>query len=57
MRVEVQHGPWPLQCAEVVMEENGIVEAARLVAGSGVPVCHFSRGVQVVSYGAEEVRV
>lgn len=55
MRVEVQHGPWPLQWGEVVLEENGILSAAGLVPESGAPVCHFSKGVDVVSYGGEPV--
>lgn len=51
-RMEVHHAPWPLQRAEVQLEESTLLEAAGLRATGG-PVAHFSSGVDVVSYGAE----
>lgn len=54
-RVEVHHAPWPLQEAEVEIQECGIFAAAGLTPDSTLPVCHYSRGVEVVSYEAETV--
>lgn len=48
-RVEVHHAPWPLQRAEVHLEESTVLESAGIKA-VGDPVCHFSSGVDVVSY-------
>ena len=54
-RVEVHHAPWPLQRAEVMMEESSILSAAGIDPIRSDPVCHFSTGVHVVSFGKEEV--
>jgi uncharacterized protein YqjF (DUF2071 family) len=54
-RVEVHHAPWPLQRAEVIIEESGILSAAGFDPIEGDPVCHFSTGVHVVSFGKEVV--
>lgn len=51
-RVEVHHAPWPLQCAEIVAEGN-LLESLGIEVLPGEPVCHFSTGVHVVSYGRE----
>jgi len=53
-RMEVHHRAWPLQRAEIELEESNLLEAAGLRAG-GAPVAHFSAGVEVVSYDAEVV--
>ncbi|WP_415907926.1 YqjF family protein [Oleiharenicola sp. Vm1] len=55
-RVEVHHAPWPLHEAEVELEHNSIVAAAGLEVLADRPICHFSPGVDVVSFGAESVR-
>lgn len=52
-RVEVQHPPWPIQRAEVEIERCDILKAAGVSPLDEVPVCHFSSGVQVVSYAKE----
>lgn len=54
-RVEVHHPPWPLQRAEVLIEENGVLSAAGIAVLGSEPVCHFSRGVDVVSFAAKRV--
>lgn len=53
-RVEVHHAPWPLQRAEVVIDECGILAAAGITPMNGEPVCHFSSGVHVVSFAREK---
>ena len=53
-RVEVHHAPWPLQRAEVVIEQSSILAAAGLVPLADEPVIHFSSGVHVVSFTPEE---
>ena len=52
-RVEVHHEPWPLQYAEVRVTRNDVITASNLSVLREEPVCHFSRGVDVVSYGVE----
>lgn len=52
-RVEVQHPPWPLQHAEVEIGFSDILGAACIEPLDEVPVCHFSKGVHVVSYPAQ----
>jgi uncharacterized protein YqjF (DUF2071 family) len=54
-RVEVHHVPWPLQRAEVLIEENDLLTAAGIESLDSTPVCHFSKGVDVVSYSAKRV--
>ena len=56
-RVEVHHAPWPLQHAEVELEENGLLEAAGIAVMPEAPLCHYSLGVHVVSYGPEMVTI
>jgi uncharacterized protein YqjF (DUF2071 family) len=54
-RVEVHHAPWPVQRAEVSIMENSILAAAGVTADDSEPVCHFSSGVDVVSFPAARV--
>jgi len=54
-RVEVHHKPWPLQNAEVEIEHNGLFRAAHVKPAEGEPICHFSRGVDVTSFGSEVI--
>jgi uncharacterized protein YqjF (DUF2071 family) len=54
-RVEVHHGPWPLQRADVLLDENDLLAATRIEKLDPTPVCHFSEGVDVVSYSANRV--
>jgi len=53
LRLDVHHRPWPLQEASVVIEESDLLEAAGLSSPKGVPICHFSEGVEVISYSPE----
>ena len=52
-RVEVHHAPWPLQRAEVVIEQCSMLSSANITPLKGEPVCHFSSGVHVVSFAKE----
>jgi len=52
-RVEVHHPPWPLQRAEVVMGTCSMLSSASITPLTNEPVCHFSSGVPVVSFGKE----
>lgn len=52
-RVEVHHAPWPLQRAELVIEESSMLSAASITPLMEEPVCHFSSGVHVVSFAKE----
>ncbi len=54
-RVEVHHGPWPLQPGEVLIEECSMLSAAGITALSDEPLTHFSTGVQVISFAPEAV--
>lgn len=54
-RVEVHHPPWPLQTAEVEVARCRMFEPAGLALEPAAPVCHFSSGVDVVSYAGERV--
>jgi len=56
-RVEVHHAPWPLQRAEVEIEACELLQAAGIEPTGDAPVCHFSRGVDVISFGVEKLRV
>lgn len=53
-RVEVHHAPWPLQRAEVVVDECSILSSAGISLIEDDPICHFSTGVDVVSFAKEE---
>ncbi|BET66162.1 DUF2071 domain-containing protein [Opitutales bacterium ASA1] len=54
-RVDVHHAPWPICPAEFVIEENTILEAARIEPLSDSMRCHCSPGVRVVSFPAESL--
>ena len=49
-RVEVHHAPWPVQCAEVNLGKCDVLSSAGISTTADDPVCHFSAGVDVVSY-------
>jgi uncharacterized protein len=51
-RVDVHHVPWPLQKAQVQITACTMLTAAGLPMPTVQPICHFSSGVQAVSYGA-----
>ena len=52
-RVQVHHGPWPLQDAVVEMDGAGLLAAAGFSGECHDAVCHFSSGVEVVSFPRE----
>ncbi|MBT5927834.1 MAG: DUF2071 domain-containing protein [Verrucomicrobia bacterium] len=52
-RVEVHHEQWPLQRAEVNISTNDIIRSTGISVIDENPICHFSRGVNVISYGKE----
>ena len=54
-RVEVHHAPWCLQSADVRIEENSVLEAAGIKPLRDSPICHYSKGVHVISFGKEKV--
>lgn len=54
-RVEVHHAPWPLQVAEVEIEENSVLHAAGIDRAELSRSFLFSSGVDVVSYRQERV--
>lgn len=54
-RAEVHHAPWPLQTATARIAACTLPEAFGLPPLPATPVCHFSPGVEVVSFPAVEV--
>ncbi len=54
-RAEVHHAPWPMQRAEVRIDECSILSAAGFDVSLRDPVCHFSTGVDVVSFPVEQI--
>lgn len=57
LRVEVHHAQWPLQRCEVEIESCDILAAACVTTLDNAPITHFSSGVEVISFGAETIRV
>ena len=56
-RVDVHHGPWPLHRAEAEIRRNELGRPHGLDLESAPPAqLHFSRGVEVVAWGAERLR-
>ncbi len=52
-RVEVHHVAWPLQACEAQIDACTMLEAAGVGEVSGPARCHFSSGVEAVSYGVK----
>ena len=48
-RTEVHHAPWPLRRGEVEIVENTLLDAHGIRL-SGAPLCHVTRGVDVVTW-------
>jgi uncharacterized protein len=55
-RVDVHHVPWPLQKAEIAIEQCELLTAAGINPHSNDPVVHFSSGVEVISFARENIR-
>lgn len=57
---EIHHIPWPLQKAEIEIEENSVLASWRLPITGELsrkpPLMHFSKGVDVVVWGVEPVK-
>ena len=54
-RTEVHHLPWPMQQAEVEIHESNILTAAGISTADEKPRCHFSTGVDVLTYPLEKM--
>lgn len=54
-RVEVHHAPWPLQRAELDVQECSVLASANISPLEQRPVCHFSTGVDVISFTQQTV--
>ncbi|OIR13382.1 hypothetical protein GALL_51950 [mine drainage metagenome] len=47
---DVHHRPWPLQEAEVEIQENGLFAASGLSIDEASPVVHYTSGVEVIAF-------
>ncbi len=47
IRAEIHHQPWPLQCAEVELEQETLARAADITLPGIRPLAHFSRRLDV----------
>lgn len=56
-RLEVHHLPWPLQRAEIEIAENTFFDAAGLQVDQHPPRCHFSAGVDVLSFNPTRLAI
>jgi uncharacterized protein YqjF (DUF2071 family) len=50
LRLDVHHAPWPLQRAEAHIETCSLLSCAGLAPDGAPPLCHFSPGVEVISF-------
>ncbi|CAA6691456.1 MULTISPECIES: YqjF family protein [unclassified Lentimonas] len=55
LRLEVHHAPWPLQRMEAEMDASALLASVGFTLEEDQPRCHFSTGVDVVSYPKEVV--
>jgi uncharacterized protein len=55
VRVQIHHKAWPVQEGRLEMSRCTLLEAVGLGTPSEGPVCHFSSGVEAVTYGIERV--
>jgi uncharacterized protein YqjF (DUF2071 family) len=54
-RAEIHHEPWPLQDAEVEIEENTMASAARITLPNVPPLLHFAKKLQVLIWPLKPV--
>ena len=54
-RAEIHHVPWPLQPASATIQRNEMLEAAQLDVGGLPALSHFSRRLEVIVWGREQV--
>lgn len=52
-RGEIDHAPWPLEPAEVVIEENTLAASLGIELPPQPPLLHFSRRVETVAWSLE----
>jgi len=50
-RVDVHHPPWPLQAVSLEIDESSMLQTQGLSPSVGAPICYYSPGVDVVSFG------
>ena len=48
LKADVEHAPWPLQCATVERLDQNLIQAAGLPSPAGEPLAHFSRRIDVM---------
>lgn len=49
--VDVHHAPWPLQQAEVVIEQNTMAHASGIKLPEVAPLVHFASSLDVLAWG------
>lgn len=54
-RGEVHHAPWPLQPAELDLEQSTMAAQIRLSLAGAPPVLHFARRIDVVAWAPQRV--
>ena len=54
-RMEIHHGPWPLQAADATITANSIPASLGLPGPIGQPLMQFSRRQEVVGWGLERI--
>jgi uncharacterized protein YqjF (DUF2071 family) len=54
-RSEIHHAPWPLQDAEAEIQSNTMAAAAGIDFGSGIPLLHFSKKLEVLIWPLKTV--
>jgi len=50
-RLDIHHAPWPLQPAEARILTNTMMEANSLSSPDGLPLLHFARRLDVITWG------
>ena len=56
-RAQVHHAPWPLQDAEAEIDPTELLRSHGISIGDQRPLLHFSRGVEVVVWSLEDLKV
>lgn len=51
----IEHEPWPLQSAELLDLDDGLVRASGLSAPNGEPLLHYSQGVSTTVFSLERL--
>ena len=50
-RLEIHHGPWPLQPADAQMSVNTMTTAAGITLPADAPLLHFAKRMDVLTWG------